>query len=363
MIIKLANNLPNVRINMSVVSLCIALSACSTPAPPSAEVQAYLDEAVEVIRANALSADRVDWDEVRRGMRHRAAGAQSAPAAYEALRYALESLGDAHSFLQLSDSLRAAEVRARPQGAAPEDSSDPRIPPTPYGSRMQPEQHLHAAEGVTIAHVFMPQGRRNAEFADRFQRMIAELDASEPCGWIVDLRGNGGGDMWPMLAGLGPVLGDGIAGRMERPGESDRWLYESGEAVHLEADGDRIVRIRVEDPYQLAGHPPVAVLIDRGTASSGEAMAVSFKGRRLTRTFGERTYGASTATRGFPLSDGANMVLAVATFADRDGTVYADGVPPDEIIPVGDTIPGPEEDPVVQAAILWLLSSCGGERK
>ena len=27
-----------------------------------------------------------------------------------------------------------------------------------------------------------------------------------------DLRGNIGGNMWPMIAGVGPILGDGIIG-------------------------------------------------------------------------------------------------------------------------------------------------------
>ena len=30
--------------------------------------------------------------------------------------------------------------------------------------------------------------------------------------WIVDLRGNYGGNIWPMIAGVGPVLGEGIIG-------------------------------------------------------------------------------------------------------------------------------------------------------
>jgi carboxyl-terminal processing protease len=37
---------------------------------------------------------------------------------------------------------------------------------------------------------------------------LERMDREHLCGWIVDLRGNGGGNMWPMLRGLGPLLGE-----------------------------------------------------------------------------------------------------------------------------------------------------------
>ena len=39
--------------------------------------------------------------------------------------------------------------------------------------------------------------------------------------------------------------------------------------------------------------PPVAVLIDRDTGSSGEGIAIAFQGRPDTRFCGELTYGAA----------------------------------------------------------------------
>ena len=38
------------------------------------------------------------------------------------------------------------------------------------------------------------------EFETKIQRIIAELDKSHPLGWIVDIRGNVGGNM------VGPML-------------------------------------------------------------------------------------------------------------------------------------------------------------
>src|SRR5690606_33060630 len=55
------------------------------------------------------------------------------------------------------------------------------------------------------------------EFAERLQGLIRELDAPDTCGWIVDLRANSGGSLWPPLTGLGPLLGDGDVLSFEYP--------------------------------------------------------------------------------------------------------------------------------------------------
>ena len=45
-------------------------------------------------------------------------------------------------------------------------------------------------------------------FATKAHEQLAAAVDDAGCGWIVDLRGNTGGNMWPMLAGLKPFLGD-----------------------------------------------------------------------------------------------------------------------------------------------------------
>ena len=82
-------------------------------------------------------------------------------------------------------------------------------------------------------------------------------------------------------------------------------------------------------------------------------MAVVFRGKANTRFFGVRTIGASTSTQGFELSDGANVVLATAVDVDRNGSVYPEGIEPDEVV-IGEKFFLPNEDPVVHAALGWL---------
>ena len=339
-----------------VAAACAIAASChqrvEAPALPPA-VEAYLTEALDAMQRHALTSSRVDWPRVRREARALARSARTTAGAYPAVRHALAALGDHHSFLQLPDALAEAEIRetgARP-AAAPA-----RRGPSPFGSRMRPEAEMLDER---LAYVFMPQGRRNNAFAAAFQASLAPLAAAGPCGWVVDLRGNGGGDMWPMLAGLGPLLGEGEAGgSIDADGGRDRWIYDAGNAIYQHADGKQEVYAAVADPIAPVSNAPIAVLIDRGTASSGEAMAIAFAGRPRVRHFGEPTYGASTATRGFKLSDGSNLVLAVSVFVDRRGGRYESGMNPDVVLPAPETLPDRADDEVLEAARRWLRDEC-----
>ena len=65
------------------------------------------------------------------------------------------------------------------------------------------------------------------------------------------------------------------------------------------------------------------------TASSGEAIAVVFKNRMNSKSFGEETYGVSTGCVSHQLSDGSTLNLAESIFADREKNVYGYGIAPD----------------------------------
>ena len=74
------------------------------------------------------------------------------------------------------------------------------------------------------------------------------------------------------------------------------------------------------------------------------------------RTFGEATYGVASANAGFPLPDGANLVITVAMMTDRNGRIYPDGFKPDTPIPAGPGLAADTDDAVVEAAKAWLAA-------
>jgi carboxyl-terminal processing protease len=160
--------------------------------------------------------------------------------------------------------------------------------------------------------------------------------------WIY---GNGGGNIWAMLAGVGPILGEGTLGKSQR-------YYEDGKAGdRADAENPDYAKTNTA-PVHLQSAPAVAVLIDRDTGSSGEGIAIDFEGRPDTRFFGETTYGAATATFPYDLADGAKLYLVIGAMTDRNGKEYPNGVVPDQEVISEATII--TNDPVIRAASDWL---------
>jgi C-terminal processing protease CtpA/Prc len=182
-------------------------------------------------------------------------------------------------------------------------------------------------------------------FAANIQDRIRQRDGAGLVGWVVDLRGNGGGNMWPMIAGLGPILGEDTLGYFVDPlGQAILWEYRNGASW---LDGYEMVR--VPEPYTLLRErPKVAVLVDNKVSSSGEATFIAFRRRPHTRSFGTFTCGLSTANSGFLLSDGAVLNLTVSFMADRSRQTYGSSIFPDERL---------MDDQVVQRAVEWLEAS------
>ena len=148
--------------------------------------------------------------------------------------------------------------------------------------------------------------------------------------------------MCPMLAGIGSILGEGIAGYFIDPDETQySWGYLNGTAVH-----ESTVIAQSANPYELiVPNPKVAVLLDNGIASSGEVVAISFVGKENAKSFGSPTCGLSTANEGFTLSSGCTLVLTTSYLADRNKKKYGIPVVPDKTS---------TNETIIQDAVTWI---------
>jgi C-terminal processing protease CtpA/Prc len=197
-------------------------------------------------------------------------------------------------------------------------------------------------------------------YAADVRRILTDLSSQNPKGWIVDLRGNTGGNMWPMLSGIGPILGDGAVGSFVAADGNVTWFYQDGKTGTRNPAGLETVSLTLDQaPALNAMSPtaPVAILVDSSTASSAEAITIAFHGRPNTRFFGSKTAGKSTAVQPFKLDDGAELYLTTAIDADRSGKPYPDGFTPDEVFPSVAVMPQESNDQVVHAAQTWLVAS------
>lgn len=137
--------------------------------------------------------------------------------------------------------------------------------------------------------------------------------ASDTCGWVVDLRGNTGGNMYPMLSGLALLLpnGDALSFRTRTGDLTTVTVQDDGVGI-----GQTITSVgeqpKIDDAL-------IAVLQSGRTASSGEAVAVAFRGLEGAVSFGAPSAGYTSGNTVINLYDGASIALTTGVFVDRDG--------------------------------------------
>ncbi|HEY7395189.1 MAG TPA: S41 family peptidase [Gemmatimonadaceae bacterium] len=291
-------------------------------APLAPPAQRVLDSAITIVRANSLWRDTVTWSQVLPEVYAAAAGAQSTSEVHPAIAMLLARLGDHHSFIMKPQATQQFQT----------------------GGTQNPRPIVQASSD-SIGYISVPAysgGEKQASlaYAKDVQDSLASALPRAGCKWVVDLRRNGGGNMWPMLGGLRPFLGEvGLGSFVSAAGSAPLWRASA-------------VDVKPTPALAALDSAYVAVLTGPRTASSGEAVTISFRGRPRTRSFGLPTAGLSTANQNFLLPDGSMILLTVSVEADRTGRRYGEKIDPDEVIPEG----APGTDVQLDRAKAWLKS-------
>jgi carboxyl-terminal processing protease len=272
----------------------VLLLGVTVAGEPTSEARGYLDTALDLLQEHSVESAKADWPALR-GEAHRAtANARTPSDTHAAIERVIRALGNPHT----------------------------RLLTTPGG-------------GPSVREV--PGGRMIGSVAYLKLPRVSSEDGE------TYLRGNGGGDMVPMLAVAAPLLGDGRTGSFVRPdGTRTDWGIRDGHVYK----GERISFAQVEMPP--AVNRPVAVLVDGDTASSGEAVLLAFTGAPNARSFGRPTAGFATSNEAFLLPDGARLAITTATMTDRTGRAHGNTpIAPDTLV---------DSDDALDAAIEWLGS-------
>lgn len=274
-----------------------------------AAISHYLETAIDALRSVHHQTHILDWDEVKAEAREVAEKAQDTSDVYSFIDDVIARLGDPHTRL------------IRPVG-----SSEAR------GSNL-PTQDVRG--DISIVALPTLVAAPGATISQQYEAVTRTFTSQPRCGFILDLRDNRGGDMWPMLNGLEPILGTAPFGYFIAPEQPPRaWAVDAAGRVAIV---DQVM------PSEGRSTPPTAILLGPATASSGELVAVAFMGRNGARSFGSPTLGYTTANLPVVLSDKAVLSITGARVANRE-TVVVDGpLSPDE----------PSGAPV-EAAIAWL---------
>ncbi len=329
-----------VLIMAGILSSCdrASTSQPSTPTPIlSSQARAYLTTALDIMQRYSINRKKIDWTALREQSFAVAADSKTPADTYPAIEMALATLGDNHS--RFIDPQQANQQRT---GAITADQK-------PLGQLL-----IHKIGYLELPH-FEASKQAAQQYAMLAQDAIRTVDRTGTCGWVVDLRKNYGGNVWPMFAGVGPILGEGVVSwSVDADGVKLTSSYSHGQV-----QGAGSIMISVQNAYSLKHPlPPVAILTGPDTASAGEQIAVSFRGRPHTRSFGEPTYGVPTGNGSFMLSDGALLVVTEAVDADRTGRTYDSPITPDQPVPMN-MFQTSATDQVVQAATAWLHNQEG----
>jgi len=162
-----------------------------------------------------------------------------------------------------------------------------------------------------IAVIKLPPFMGNAEEGIKYANTVLNALPDALNGVIIDLRGNRGGNMYPMISAVHRFLPNDII---------LRWRTRKG---NTDINVDYVMRM-ANVARQTAIDCPVALLTDEWTGSAGEAVLLCFRGLEKARSFGSPTAGYASCNQPYGLPDGSQLVLTIGTDIARTGEEFCD---------------------------------------
>lgn len=331
---------------MNKLAILLISFACLSISCQNKEIDISLYPALQIAKETSLYSEEVDWATVSKEYVLLAESGEGRTTKYE---YLLNALGDEHGTFRDASTFQilanytqeTSETRSFDSKFIYEVLNDTEA----RFSYRELEGKIGYLKVVGIGPQFPME-----EDASLIQQAIATLKEEGVKKWIVDLRFNGGGNMNPMLAGLAALLGEGDIG-----GSTDQ-LGNALQSFHIQ-DGQFYdtgnLPVAIDNPITTPITDSLAVLLSKYTVSSGEIVAVAFKGREHTRFFGEKTRGMTTVTGYDQIDDSTLMLISKAYYRDRNQGIYKDGIAVDESITF-EEFAAFADDEILQSSIYWL---------
>ena len=256
----------------------LVMASCSEPNTK------YVKKAVRIMDQNGIYAQGPEWEKAKQEAL--SAKPASLEEAQEIVTKAGKVAGGKHTYLMTTD-----EVTEN-------DTSSWEMP-------------MVELLDNNIAFIKLPAFSGNAEEGIKYANTVLNDLLDSPQGAIIDLRGNRGGNMYPMIAAVHRFLPDDVI------------LKFSSRKRPVSINTFFILQI-VGLEKQAAIDCPVALLTDDWTGSSGEAVLICFRGLPNTRTFGLPTAGYCSCNQPFALPDGSQLVLTTGEDIARTGEAFCD---------------------------------------
>ncbi|OEY72789.1 hypothetical protein APR40_11105 [Salegentibacter salarius] len=170
--------------------------------------------------------------------------------------------------------------------------------------------------------------KKGAEYITENLENIKKQDSKKLKGWVIDLRKNNGGNMWPMLISLTPFLENEILGYFLIEEKWHEWSKQENQIINGSSNQTKKF-IDAPLEYKLKNENlKIAVLINGNTASSGEAAAIALMSNPNVKFFGNNTAGYTTSNSTITLKNNDVLILTSGVMADYTKKEYWNGVKP-----------------------------------
>ncbi|HXB94822.1 MAG TPA: S41 family peptidase, partial [Puia sp.] len=186
------------------------------------KAERLLDEALTFMEKNYYRKDEISWPDLGARARHQLQSAGNCDDAYASITWCFKQLNEPHSFIMPPD--KAARYAGDPGGSPDEPGLSGLV------GEIRGEWLRDSIGYLTVPWVSTTDSLLCERIADSLQSVIARLDSKGISRWIIDLRKNSGGNCWPMLTGIGPLLGDGVYGYFVSGDERVPIAYREGSA-------------------------------------------------------------------------------------------------------------------------------------
>ena len=169
--------------------------------------------------------------------------------------------------------------------------------------------HRMADEKAKIGYVRLYQFNEQSD--EQLDGALTALERQRIRGLVLDLRGNPGG-----LLNSAVDIGS-------------RFL-EDGPVVIIQERGGQKVSLRVQDDKHNHRRYPLAVLVDKQSASASEIVSGAIKDDKTGTLVGVTTFGKGRVQTILPLQDGSAVAITTAKYLTPHGTdIHKKGIEPD----------------------------------
>lgn len=283
--------------------------------PFAPDRQAIVSETIELMRSNSIVGSQVNWGAMQTEATAIADKAGNEIDLDRALSYMAASLADGHSTYFSRTQAESFNASVLDRFTSSKTSEVVEIDGVPFVS----------VKG------FLSMDSELARIAAlKLRSRVDKAIEATKCGIIVDLTENSGGNMYPMLSGLLPLLADGVLLQYESAAGARTTVHSNLGAIDF---GNQHIVPAVQSKQVFAvRRAPTAIIVGPSTGSAGEMVAIAFKARSDVRFFGQPTAGALTGNTTYKLKNGGLLALATSWTLDSHGRKYIESLVPDETI-------------------------------